>query len=544
MSKRKGVLAALLLVSLVAVHWDSTGAPDGVANPLNVIDSLYEVGLAAAILLLAAGIGLRLLKIVRADVLLDERETPLFAIPLGLTLLGYVSWAISLGRMYNAPTLLATVLLLAAIFRQDMLTIARSITAWRPGPTRWRPESVAIAVVILALLTVTLLRALAPPTDYDALMYHLAGPARYLQSGQYLPWLPNLPQSAFPFSLEMVFGLGMALGNDSVPALLCYALGLITCGSLLCFASRFINQKRAGLYAVLALLSTTYVIETMGIAGADPLWILSEFMALYALIAWRRQRNNRWLVLAGAMLGVALTTKYLAIEGCLLAALVVADTVVIRWRQPVGRGICAVALLALVTTAVCLPWYAKNWLFFGNPVYPFAFGGHAPSFAVDPATFTGSYGMGRSWLDYLLLPVRIYLHSNLFSENPASIPTVLAWLLPAYAFMRKDSAVSGLILWTVARFLLWAILPQNLRYFGPVHPALVLSIGYILAQLAGSRRAILSLAASGLALAGLLISMSFLRIRDSGWNLPYVLGLESRQNYLERELGAISQSLT
>ena len=210
-------------------------------------------------------------------------------------------------------------------------------------------------------------------------------------------------------------------------------------------------------------------------------------------------------------------------------------TVVSR-REPIRSGFAKVVWLAFLAIAVAFPWYFKNWFQFGNPVYPYFFSSNNTVIGPDAAIGFGSFGAGRSLQDYLLLPFNMFLRSRLFSENPTSFPTMLVWLLPLYVLVKKNRVIEGLVLWALARFVMWAIGPQNLRYYLPAHPALALSIGYTLAALAGHSRSLVALAARGALVTGLILSLTFLRIRDRSWNLPYVLGLESRQEYLGREL--------
>jgi hypothetical protein len=395
---------------------------------------------------------------------------------------------------------------------------------------------VAIVVLLSTLLGISLLKALAPPTDYDSLMYHLTVPARFLQEGRWVSWLANVPQSSFPFSLEMVFGLGMALGNDSVPALLSFGMVLLICLAIHDFAGKYIAPEPAGSFAAVAFLTSTYFVQAAGYASVDPLWVLAEFLAVYAFVAWTKHYDAAWLRLTGVLLGAGLAVKYITIEGCALIAAGVFYVTVVSRREPIRSGFAKVAWLAFLAIAVAFPWYLKNWFQFGNPVYPYLFGSTIPAFNIDAAIAFGSYGAGRSLQDYLLLPFNVYLRSSLFSENPTSFPTMLVWLLPLYVLVKKNRVVEGLVLWALARFVMWAIGPQNLRYYLPAHPALALSIGYILAAFAGHSRSLVALAARGALVTGLILSLTFLLIRDHSWNLPYALGLESRQEYLGREL--------
>src|SRR5439155_18167569 len=77
----------------------------------------------------------------------------------------------------------------------------------------------------------------------------------------------------------------------------------------------------------------------------------------------------RWLVLAGVFSGLALSVKYTAV--IIPGALVVVTLL----NSPRRSGIRKSIYLTAVSGLVASPWYLRNLIFQGNPVYPFLFGG-------------------------------------------------------------------------------------------------------------------------------------------------------------------------
>lgn len=64
-----------------------------------------------------------------------------------------------------------------------------------------------------------LIIALAPPTIYDALWYHLQAPRLFLAAGRIYPEPHNWPAN-LAFAGSMLYAIPLALGNDTAPALL------------------------------------------------------------------------------------------------------------------------------------------------------------------------------------------------------------------------------------------------------------------------------------------------------------------------------------
>src|SRR6185503_17763853 len=114
---------------------------------------------------------------------------------------------------------------LAGLFRPRFLvgaTLAAAIAGGRPA---WaaRPRAGTLrgfpVWVIGFLLLPSLLRALAPQIEYDALRYHFALPHSFLLHGRVVAMEPR-PLCHLPLGAEMFLALGMAAGGDPVAQLL------------------------------------------------------------------------------------------------------------------------------------------------------------------------------------------------------------------------------------------------------------------------------------------------------------------------------------
>ena len=112
-------------------------------------------------------------------------------------------------------------------------------------------------------------------------------------------------------------------------------------------------------------------------------------------------------LLAGVVAGIKLTGIF--------AVLCLAILLVLEW--PRGRKgesglVRALAVLLLPSGVVLLAWFAKSWIFTGNPVYPFLYGvfggpSWSPELGERLHDWQQGIGMGRGLVDYLLLPVRV-----------------------------------------------------------------------------------------------------------------------------------------
>src|ERR1035437_4986182 len=148
--------------------------------------------------------------------------------------------------------------------------------------------------------------------------------------------------------------------------------------------------------AVLLMSSTTYV---------EPLVMLWMTGAILAFEASDEGRERGTLLLSAIFMGLALGTKYYA---GLLAVLLVLR---LGWRDRLKAAV----LYAAVAGAVFAPWLIKNYIFIGNPVFPFLY-------KVFPATKLGwTAELAAGYFSVLTE----YGHAHGFLRDLASLPVLL-----------------------------------------------------------------------------------------------------------------------
>ncbi len=242
---------------------------------------------------------------------------------------------------------------------------------WREWAAAWRwPGDAASRWLVLfcgLALGGALLQALAPPTAWDALVYHLTAPKLYLQAGR-LTGAVDLPYLGFPQWGEMLFLWLLPVGGDRAAAVLHWAFAPLTL-MLLPELLRPVAPGRGWLAAAIVLSTGTATL----LAG----WPYVEWMMMFAVTAacvcLQRAVGGRarWLALAGAFAGLAFAAKYTAAGAAIGLAVAVAalggGTLAQRARRLTIFGVGAAVFV--------LPWLIKDWALTGNPVYPFFFAG-------------------------------------------------------------------------------------------------------------------------------------------------------------------------
>jgi hypothetical protein len=532
--------AGALLITLRSVV-PARGMTD--IGSVALLDAAFSVALLGVVLAIGAGAGLALLE--RFSLTgLTSLERLCFGIPLGLGVLAYLELALGLaGVMTSLST--GLVLLAVGVLCRDGIAAAAdsSIRLLLQVPQQWKSLANAKKALVVASTIVILastLQALTPVWDYDALMYHMEGPRLFLQAHRIFPstsrWYIN-----YPFAMEMLFASGMALGSEAFPKLLHLSMACLLVLATFACATRLFGPKVAWFTPVI-LLGMPVLPVWSRMAGVDFGWATFEFLSLYAVLLWRENRSRRFLVLAGSYLGLAMGTKYLAIpDAAVLGALIL-------WSDPkrglrqIGRNLLAFALPAAL---IASPWYAKNWLWLGDPLFPFLGGGkqHDPerfaTLVANARTCRGGLGL----LDCLLVPLRLYTWPARFDEVLLSPPSLLFPLALSLPLVRRPRAVNCLAAFIGLRYACLLATPFATRYLLTTYPALAMITSYAITYLwehgpsLRLLRQFLGALMAGTMLASILFQGALLLYTHP---VGVVLGSESREEFLRRMIPTFS----
>jgi hypothetical protein len=215
-----------------------------------------------------------------------------------------------------------------------------------------------------------LLVALAPPVAIDSLIYHLAIPKQAALAGR-LVEMPWLAYSYFPLHAEMLYALALPLGGGQLAQLLHLAAAVAAVTTAARIAARCFGGGAAP-WTALLLASAPLLNLIAGTGGND--WFVALYVALALEQHLRRGSDDspRWL--EAVFLGAAVATKYTALPALVLLLLPLPRDAR-AWRRLLAR-------LGLVIV-VAAPWYGRNVLLRGNPIYPLLDSGPAAAALAD-----------------------------------------------------------------------------------------------------------------------------------------------------------------
>jgi hypothetical protein len=413
----------------------------------------------------------------------------------------------------------------------------RTVPEAPPGRSVWELWALLfLGILLLAGFVLTL----TPEIGRDALIYHLAAPKLYLlHHGFY--FISGNAFTGYPLLGEMHYLLALFLQNDILAKAMNYTL---LCGILLgigLFARHVLqNQQFPGL-SMLIFVSIPSVFAISHTAYNDLFVTFFTLAALYSFFRWSEHRLSAWLILCGIFSGSAAACKYTALLatplGC-LGILWIAN----RSGNGAKETLHRLALYVVAALIAGSPFYLKNWIVTGNPFYPFfygIFGGRG--WDGDQARLfdfiTQSFGMGRSFLDYLLLPWNLSLRAKMDSLTfDGILGPIFLLILPFLAALRRwETPLQMLLIYALLTFFFWASTAQQIRYLIPIFPLLAIVVGAILTRYQSRKKIfglLLCIVAGSLAFNGYHIAREFIKIDP----LCVAVGLESRDHFLSRTL--------
>jgi len=400
-------------------------------------------------------------------------------------------------------------------------------------------------IVIVGLLCAT------PPISRDALIYHLAIPKLWLKHGciYETPW-----QFAYsPMNINLLYLACLWLGSDILSKFVHFAFGLGT--AILIY--RYLKIEKVGrnwaLLGALLFLTTPVVARLALEAYIDLGLTFFVTLAVLSISKWRRSKyaQTPWLLVSGVAIGIAIGSDYSA----MIAFLFLGFMVVYFYAKDTHQQTKAMQYgiyFALISLLLFAPWGIRNYLWTSNPLYPHfneLFNPSRPE-QIGTGGISGFFHMrelvyGETFWETLTIPIRFFFEGRDNSEQffAGRLNPILIVGVP-FAFLgqavRRDRnfflGFSAFFVWVV-----YFVAAKHIRLIVPVLPILtLLCIGGLknLSEVSTKRPflAIIVFISIGIALLvnSLYIKHRFSMIRP----LPYVLGQESRDQFLSRNLGS------
>lgn len=373
----------------------------------------------------------------------------------------------------------------------------------------------------------------------DMHLYSLL-PKRFIEAGRIVGWT-DAPLCAalcmIPLGALTLFAFFYGIGGDLFVTVFQFLTGLLAVVATGVLFRRIVGTE-AALLGALIFVTTPVVVLVLSGPRVDLLLALMATLGLHALergVAQGREAvAGRFFILGAIFLGLAISVKLTAIP---LIVVLYAGLMLLNLRRTFVLSPRQVIGMAMVSVITAVPWLARAWWYTGNPVWPFlneslsrlglsvlpVHGSIFPTYGsvfVSPVEvlirawrfvydFSNSTQSGAQMLSIMFFPLIILFWSSGFAVRALAVLSAsYFWLLlsiaPNAPFRHVMAGVPGISI--VAAYSLVA-LNHRFSWVKPVTRAMV-AFSCVVAVL--------------------------FAVRANYHRLPYITGIETRQQFLTR----------
>jgi dolichyl-phosphate-mannose-protein mannosyltransferase len=405
---------------------------------------VIDVVLLAVVLAASAAAGLVVLRVVNATPR-RESDALLDGVAVGLGFAGMAALGLAAAHMLRPAPFAALAIVALAVGGAPLVRAVRALGRPR-GWIAW-----VLVVVCAVLLVAEMPTWFASPVGGDQTKYHLAYPRLWSRAGGLVPtpwcfwgqqqWLENF-----------LFAMAYAVRGENLARLVNAATGVLAACALATLARRHLGEE-LGVLAGALFFSLPMAWSQMTRAGADTSVVLYAALAVTALLDWAQSERPGDLARMALLAGFGGASK---VMGLLVPALVGLGVlaILVRRRWDLTRAATAAVAYGLTATLVLAPWYARNAIDTGDPMYPFGYGVfHGRNWSAAAGDYLNTYydqyrtreagdrgGKPYRGLEVLAFPWDMTMHPESFENGKRQgqdvSPFALAFL-PALVLVRR-----------------------------------------------------------------------------------------------------------
>ena len=333
----------------------------------------------------------------------------------------------------------------------------------------------AVTMLFLLLTLPGFLLAMLPPFYKDTLIYHLYIPKLMISARTFVE-ISGLSNANFPLGMELIYGVGLMIDRPELCRLLHYGFFWLLLYTAYKTGNRF--GKWGGLVAaiVIALTPSMQIVATWGYIDITLAFIILS--TLLAISDAKMISGLRGMVFIGLLIGFSLWMKYLSLYfagTCMILMLLSLNRSGAKPMTVVGR--CAFG--GIVAALFASPWYLKNLIQTGNPVWPYftnLFGGKLlwdDYYNLAYFHLLSNYGYGEGIWKYLLAPWYMVRHARFESVvydgviGWVYLPLFLLVVAGVFRFRKNDDFLKIATLQVLIGYVLWLTNSQQMRFLLP-----------------------------------------------------------------------------
>lgn len=473
-----------------------------------------------------------------------------FSTALGLGILAYFTLILGLSGLLYKPIFYAILLIPTFLSYKKI----RDLTHWlwnqgRATLAGWAVSSDYLSFILLFLICLSLGLCFAfcfsPPKFFDVLGYHLAIPNQYIIMGK-ITYIPHSALSNYPFLIQMLFTKALLLRGEILAKLLIFAFFPLALMAIYCFCRRFWSST-ASLTAIAIASTIPAVMQMATLAMVDLPLACFLLLALFSLIYWIKGYSKKWLIASSFFCGLSLGIKYTSFfySLALISFLLILFSLINR--KGLKKTICALFILVAFAFIISSPWWIKNYLYTGNPFFPSFYkyldgkNWSLPQEKQLKATTANRIIEPFHPLSLIKLPWLWTVESERFGPVGNSPGVILLLFIPLlFVYIKKEKLIIILLLYSFLYFVIWLFTFQQGRFSLAMLFCLAIIVGYCFREFLNHIRTPWRVLLGFLIILFIAVNLAiFIKAEIMIFDpIPYLAGLETREQYLSRTIPA------
>jgi|GEM_PF-6153543 len=443
---------------------------------------LLNLPLTVVMIISAGGYGYLITRFMETDEE-DSLGHSILAVGVGLCVFMFFCLVAGFVGLYKRPLIIFIVAAGLLFFPFRTFFSRRKVTG--------KQESSAVPFShLIIIITVTVFWIVAgiglifPELFFDARYYQLGFPNLFLMKGTIYPE-PHAAHSCFPYYINLLYGVGLSFGGPGMPKVIHFAFSIM-CLALIFPMARLISgdNSSSGWFSLAIIGSVPGVAMMSAMAAIDMGVTLFAALGLYCLLQIQSEHPKRtWALLCGLFVGVAAGSKY---TGVYLIPVFMVGIALVH-PGDIKSKLRFILYFAGTAAIVAAPWYIRNWIVLGNPVYPAlpSLFGSTPGSIEAFSYLARESGAGKYKItDVFRVLIDLYSKPESFGSAGSSPGIIMAFappvLLIALAGRHRLCAVAFM---TLVYFFLWYPQSKILRFLYPAMLMAGLIMGALIAQI-------------------------------------------------------------
>lgn len=413
---------------------------------------------------------------------------------------------------------------------------------WQLGSEWWRGRHSLFEKLAGTTLLFTLLShffgVLLPEVGFDALWYHLPLIRHYTDLHQ-LRVHPDFYQSFYPQLGDLLFALGYQIWGVLGVKLLAYWSGILLL--MLCYSWLKESCTRVWATIITSAIALFQVVSWQMSSGyvdvISSLWLVSVCWLLLGKFGLRGRETGlhwsagtRWL-LASFFFACFLATKFINLG---FVPLIGSVLLYVLWsmQASLAQKLKVVLISFVIFGVIAGYWFMRSLMLTGNLLYPMG------SEFAEPVVAQMQVGGWAEWLSVRLwtvyrLPIDFFLTNREYMT-----PLLPLFLILVFYLVKRSVKIArwqwlSLLIGGYGLFFWWFFPPPSTRYVLGQTIVGFIGAATVVARYFPQFPRRLQYAVTGLIVLSLLAPL-ILRLRVNTRGIPYLLGLETQQEYLDR----------